>query len=398
MFRRGGYRRNFGQRFGLYRSDVRARLKRPAIWLHAVSVGEVAVALKLAKAIRKLDSGSRFVLTTTTTTGFAFAERNALPAMEVIYAPLDFWPAMRLAFAAIQPRKIALMEAEVWPNLVAEAHARKIPVALVNARLSPRSERRFRRFRWLVAPTFRLLDLVCVQEQTDKERWLALGVQPDRIIRTGSIKYDPVESKAGSQIGRAKPSVFNTERPVLFGGSTHPGEEEILARAFLEIRTEFPTLLLFVAPRHTERVAEIRKKLESMSLRVALCSQIPSEVVSDCLLLDKTGELPAWYAVATVVFVGKSLTARGGQNPVEPILAGKPVIFGPHMKNFATLAAGLASNNAAIEVEDEGALKNAAVRLLRDPEERSRLVKNAERVLDTHRGATAQTAKLLLDL
>ncbi len=402
MFRRGGYRRNFGQRFALYGGAVRRRLReQPAIWLHAVSVGEVAVALKLASAIKPLQpTGSGLVLTTTTTTGFVFAEKNALPGMEVMYTPLDFWPIIRRAFAAIRPRAIVLVEAEVWPNLVAEAHTRKIPIALVNARLSPRSERRFRRFRWLVAPTFRLLDLVCVQEKQDLARWSALGVRPDRIVHTGSIKYDPGDLEHGSPIQTTGPvslSAFDPDRPLLFGGSTHRGEEETLARVFLRLRVEFPTLALFIAPRHTERAGEIRKKLENMSLRVSLASEMEraTDPKPDCLLLDKTGELRTWYPIATVVFIGKSLTAHGGQNPVEPILAGKPVLFGPHMENFATLAQTLIANRAAIEVTDEASLENSVSRLLKDPAERAGLVENAKQIIASHRGATKRTAELV---
>src|SRR6202030_801344 len=172
----------FGQRLGNYDAHLRARLYwKKSFWLHAVSVGEVTIALKLARQIRSLKPDQEFVLTTTTTTGFAFASRNAPDWMEVMYSPLDFWPIMRRAFATICPKAIILVEAEVWPNLVAEAHARKIPIALVNARLSPRSERRFRMFRGFVAPTFRLLDVVCVQNLEDSERWKALGVEEGKI-------------------------------------------------------------------------------------------------------------------------------------------------------------------------------------------------------------------------
>src|SRR6266480_372922 len=194
MFRRGGYREKFGQRMGIYDGDVRARLtKQRSIWLHAVSVGEVAIAFKLAAQLRAIQPDLFCVLTTTTTTGFAFANKDAPPWIEVMYSPLDFWPVMRRAFSVIRPARIVLVEAEIWPNLAAEAHARRIPLALVNARLSPRSERRFRRFQFLVAPTFRLLDLVCVQEPEDVDRWHRLGVERSRIKYTGSIKYDPAD-------------------------------------------------------------------------------------------------------------------------------------------------------------------------------------------------------------
>src|SRR5213595_1048026 len=193
MIRRGGYGEKFGQRLGIYDCEVCDRLsKQKSTWLHAVSVGEVNVALKLANSLRALEPGLHCVLTTTTTTGFALANRNALSWIEVMYVPLDFWPIMRRALVVIRPARILLIEAEIWPNLVAEAHARRIPIALVNARLSPRSEKRFRLFRFLVAPTFRLLDLVCVQESADVDRWQQLGVERTRIRHTGSIKYDPV--------------------------------------------------------------------------------------------------------------------------------------------------------------------------------------------------------------
>src|SRR5262245_2110549 len=191
MIRRGGYREKFGQRVGIYDGTVRNRLSgRRSTWLHAVSVGEVNIALKLANALRVLEPDLHCVLTTTTTTGFALARKTAPAWIEVVYTPLDYWPIMRRAFSVIHPARIVLVEAEVWPNLAAAAHARRIPIALVNARLSPRSERRYLRVRFLVASMFRLLDLVCVPELRDVERWTALGIPRNRIHVTGSIKFD----------------------------------------------------------------------------------------------------------------------------------------------------------------------------------------------------------------
>src|SRR5437016_1431110 len=245
MFRRGNYRHKFGQRLGIYDVDLRARLSaQKSTWLHAVSVGEVMIALKLAKAIRALGADARFVLTTTTTTGFAFASKSAPSWMEVLYTPLDFWPVMRRAFSMIRPAKIVLTEAEVWPNLAAEARRRRIPLALVNARLSPRSEKRFRRFRLFVAPTFRLLDLVCVPEPDDVDRWCALGVARSRIRQVGNIKYDPANVDVDPTIPekvRAELKIDN-DCPIVFGGSTHPGEEETLGKMFRELRAAFPNL------------------------------------------------------------------------------------------------------------------------------------------------------------
>ncbi len=410
MLRRGGYREKFGQRVGIYDSEVRNRLsnQRPT-WLHAVSVGEVNIALKLASALRPLEPDLHCVLTTTTATGFALARRTAPPWIEVMYTPLDYWPIMRRAFSVIRPARIVLVEAEVWPNLAAAAHARRIALSLVNARLSPRSERRYRRFRFFVAPTFRLLDLVCVPERGDVERWMALGVSRERIHVTGSIKFDPdvqtQNQSAGSMAGSRKfdrggSDAFSADSLVLFGGSTHRGEEEILVTIFLRLRDQFPSLRLFIAPRHVERLQEIRTHLSTLPLRVMLASEAFTGTAADadCILLDTTGDLQRWYGIASVVFIGKSLSAHGGQNPVEPILAGKPVVFGPHMENFATLAKTLVSNNAAVQVNDAGSLEGTIGELLRDSESRQRLVKNAHAALREHEGATARAATLIHEL
>jgi len=191
MFRRGGYRKDFGQRLGFYSSEWRRRLhgKSPT-WIHAVSVGEVVIALKLAEQLRALRPDLKCVLTTTTTTGHALAQKSAPSWMDVLYAPLDFWPVMRRAFRAIAPQRIILIEAEAWPNLVAEATRRKIPLVLANARLSPRSERRFRRFKVFVGPIFRRLNLICVPTPEDAERWKNLGAKTSQIHAVGNIKYD----------------------------------------------------------------------------------------------------------------------------------------------------------------------------------------------------------------
>jgi len=403
MIRRGGYREKFGQRLGIYDSKVRNRLSNQrSTWLHAVSVGEVNIALKLANALRALEPNLRCVLTTTTTTGFALARKTAPPWIEAMYMPLDYWSIMRRAFSVIRPTRIVLVEAEVWPNLAAAAHARRIPVALVNARLSPRSERRYRRFRFFVAPTFRLLDLVCVPERRDIERWAALGVPRNRIQLTGSIKFDPDVAKAEAVAASLWDATggFKSDSLVIFGGSTHPGEEEILAKVFLRLREHFPSLRLFIAPRHVERLQEIRAQLGAMPMRLTLTSKAlnPNAADADCMLLDTTGELQRWYGIATVVFIGKSLSAHGGQNPVEPILAGKPVVFGPHMENFATLAKTLVSNNAAMQVNDTHSLERTLGELLRDSESRRRLVENAHTALSEHKGGTARTAKLVHEL
>jgi 3-deoxy-D-manno-octulosonic-acid transferase len=401
MFRRGGYREKFGERLGIYDRHLRAFLywKKP-IWLHAVSVGEVTIALKLAKEIRDLREDQHLVLTTTTTTGFAFANRNAPDWITVMYSPLDFWPIMHRAFDAIRPIKVILVEAEVWPNMLAEARSRKIPIALINARLSPRSEKRFRIFRRFVAPTFALLDRVCVQNPDDIQKWKALGVDEARIRSVGSIKYDPENVQIDPKLSRDVLAGFGLQnRTVIFGGSTHAGEEKILGEVFRALRQDFVDLLLVLAPRHTERTPEVERELKEMKLQVVRRSQPPAvDPFLNCLLIDTTGELSHWYAAATLVFVGKSLLAHGGQNPAEAILASKPVLFGPHMENFRALAEALIQGGGAIQVSSATELRRIMTHLLANPEKREKMVNTAREVLETHRGATARTAQLVVDL
>jgi 3-deoxy-D-manno-octulosonic-acid transferase len=401
MLRRGNYRNKFGQRLGFYDRETRAALAAgPQTWLHAVSVGEVMVALKLASKMKEHEPSLRIALTTTTTTGFALARKQAPEWIEVLYTPLDFWPIMRRAFEIIRPTRVVLVEAEVWPNLTAIAHRKKIPIALVNARLSPRSERRFRKFNYFVRPYFQKLDLICVPEQDDVARWVSLGVDSTRIHPVGSIKFDPTNVAPRPEMPRAVLDKLGIDpaRPILLDGSTHPGEEEILARIFQQLRREFPALFLIIAPRHVERTREIAAQLRALGVSSIRRSEAGTASAADCLLLDTTGELRDWYSVATVVFMGKSLTARGGQNPVEAIVADRPVVFGPHMENFASLARVLVAAGGALQPNDELALTTDLEALLRNPGERERLVRQARGVLDTHRGATERTAELLASL
>ena len=401
MVRRGNYAPKFGQRFGIYSREVRARLasSRP-VWLHAVSVGEVNVALKIAAAIRALNPGINFALTTTTTTGFAVANKRAPEWIEVLYSPLDFYPVIRAALRAFRPRQLVLVEQEIWPNMVAETCAKGLSVSLVNARLSPRSERRFLRFRRYVRPLLRQLDLVCVQYPEDVARWEKLGVDPATIQMTGSIKYDhaATESNCDQQRELLRELGVARDAPVLVAGSTHRGEEDTLARVWQDLRQEFPNLFLVVAPRHTERAGAIYQMFHNRGVNASLRSTSKAQPPTDALIVDTTGELQQWYELATIVFIGKSLATRGGQNPVEAINAGAPVIFGPHMENFAALSRALVEANGAVQINTESELLATIRDLLQNPERRDGIVRSGREVLHVHQGAAARTAQLLQNL
>jgi len=399
MIRRGQYRHKFWQRFGIYSPRVLDKIRgRGRTWMHAVSVGEVMIALKLIRAMKDADPTLEFVLSTTTSTGFKLAARAKCAWLEPIYNPLDFFFSARRAVRTIRPRRLILVEAEVWPNIVCEARKAGAKLALVNTRLSPRSEKRYRTVRWITAPLFNQLDVLCLQEPEDVDRWESLGIETSRLRVTGSIKYDD-----GALTPRPKRDFRPVLRslgipdtaPVLLGGSTFDGEEAILAEVFKKLRPDYPDLFLIVVPRHFERAADVAAQLERSGLRIARRTQPQTGPTPDALLVDTTGELRDWYDCATVVFVGKSLTARGGQNPAEPVAAGVPVIFGPHMQNFATLTSQFLRHDGAIEVSDAESLTLAVDRLLKAPALRSSLTANAARCLMAHRHATSRTVEIL---
>ena len=399
MTRRGNYRHKFGQRFGIYSAGVREKLAgMNRVWVHAVSVGEVNIALKLIQSLREEDPGLAFVLSTTTSTGFKLAVSRKSAWLEPIYSPLDFYPIVRRVVGLIRPRCLILVEAEVWPNLLWEVRQIGAKTALVNARLSPRSEKRYRLARWITAPIFNQLDLLCLQEPRDADRWKSLGLDPAKLVLTGSVKFD--DGATAHRTARDFRPVLEgigipKGAPVLLGGSTFEGEEVILAEVYKELRRSHPDLFLILVPRHHERAAAVARQLEMTGLTVLRRTNSLPEGRPDVLLVDTTGELAGWYLCATVVFVGKSLCAKGGQNPAEPITAGVPVIFGPHMQNFSTLTRSFLQVDGAMQVNNANEIHNAVSALLASPDRRAAMVANAAKCLEIHRGATNKTVDLL---
>ncbi len=410
MRRRNGRWRDLAQRIGWHNDETQAAIaalpQRKRFWVHAVSVGEVGVAQKLIVRLLRQHSDLGIVLSTTTPTGHAlateFAARHA-GRIVAIYNPVDLPGVGRLMLGRIQPTHIVLVEAEVWPNLTSAATRLGIPVSLVNARLSPRSERRYRKFRWLVEPVFRMLHQVLVQEEADTARWLGLGVDAERIRLTGSIKYDP----EGSLVPAAKIDELRcvltqtgiaSAQPILLAASTHAGEEIELARVFQHLREIIRDLVLLIVPRHVERRAEISSALQTLGLSPALRSDSASRVDSNApvFLIDTTGELAAWQHLATLVVVGKSFLSKGGQNPAEAALAQKPVLFGPHMENFTPLVDLLLKKRGAQQVADFNELESACLTLLQDRAKTSAMAQAGHTALKAHEGATQRSITHLL--
>ena len=400
-----GYGIGLGQRFGRYADEIRARLAaQPApVWICSISVGETLVALKIARAIRARDPQSRVVLSVTTSTGYELLLREAaaLDWLIPLYNPIDFTFAARAAIAAIQPRVLVLTEGGIWPNLLSAARRAGIRIVLAGARLSPRSERRWRRFGSIARTVWNFFDLVCVPEADDVARFEGIGVARDRIRHTGSVKFDNAAKDTPSREAqlRALAQPLGFSGPLIVGGSTWAPEEQALADTLKKLRAEFPTLRLILVPRHVERAATIVGELIHAGLRVALRSKLPASGEADVLLVDTTGELRDWYTLATVVFVGKSLpgiSETGGQNAGEPAALGLPVVFGPHMENFAPLVAHLLKDSAAVQIADASALPAAIRTLLADAEQRSAIGTRARAALVQHQGATTRTAECIV--
>jgi 3-deoxy-D-manno-octulosonic-acid transferase len=395
MLRRGGFRTCLLERATIYQ-------KRPdephaTVHLHAVSVGEAMLALKLIHAWLAHEPHRRFVLATGTATGHQVATAAAIPTLRVTYAPLDFRWMVRRYLDRFQPRQIVLIEGEAWPHLMLECHQRGIPVTLVNARMSPRSQRRYRRFADTLRPLFSTLEAVALQEPGDSEIWQALGVATSRIHHTGSLKFDPAGGAAPVRKTefQAMLDAFGKNLRIVLAASTHPGEEAWIASA---IRNAAPDALPVIVPRHAERRAEVKNSLERAGFHVVLRSAFKApEAPADrgcAFVIDSTGELRDWTAHADVVVIGKSFLANGGQNPAEAIIAGKPLVCGQHMENFEPLADRLTAAGGCLRATDQATL-TAAIRMALDAESAAALTRAATTILATHQGATQRILQLL---
>jgi 3-deoxy-D-manno-octulosonic-acid transferase len=394
MLRRGGFSTRLGERAAVYTTPLEYE-PCGAVHVHAVSVGEAMLALKLIREWMVRNPGQRFVLATGTATGHAVATAAAIPGLRVTYSPLDFPSMVRRYLNRFEPSQIVLIEGEVWPHLLLACRKRSIPVRLVNARMSPRSAARFRRFSVWLRPVYRLLDAVAVQEAEDAEIWETLGIERKNIHHTGSLKFDP---GSGARPARRPEfqkmlDAFGKNRPVILAASTHAGEDAFIAAA---IREADPEALAVLVPRHAERRAEVMADLEKAGFLVKLRSSEPAATGDRryVFVIDSTGELRDWTAHADVVVIGKSFLSTGGQNPCEAVLAGKPVVFGPHMENFQPLSSRLIASGSCISANDAAQLSQAIVTAL-DQEKALAMTRRASAVLAAHDGATRRILDLL---
>lgn len=402
MARRGGYARNFLQRFGRYAPEVRTQLAGGGrVWIHAVSVGEVGVALRLIQELRAARPTLRFLLSTTTSTGHAVARKQLDPETPLIYFPLDVPPISRRVVRLIRPRALLLIENEMWPNLIRTARKNDIPVVMINARISAHSFGGYRLLHFLTRRLLPQFTAFFAQGQPDADRLIALGAPADRVHVMGSAKYDLAPTgDGGAEKARTALDAagFTPDRPTLLGGSTWAGEEAALLDTLVALRTQIPNLALVLVPRHAERRAEVLREIETRHLAVVSRSTMKKTERPDVLLVDTTGELRNFYEVADVIFVGKSLTARGGQNIIEPAVCAKPILVGPNMQNFESIMPDFLAAQAVLQVGATGELRTAAARLLKNPSEAQAMGLRAAQVVRAKAGALHATVNELTTL
>ncbi|HEV8541643.1 MAG TPA: 3-deoxy-D-manno-octulosonic acid transferase [Verrucomicrobiae bacterium] len=406
MYRRGGWQEGFQERFGRYPTRLKAALtNRHILWIHAVSVGEVNIATQLIRTIEARLPNLKLVVSTTTSTGMAELRKRLPSHIEKIYYPVDRKKYVSRALRVLSPEAIVLVEAEIWPNFLWTARARGIPVFLVNARLSDKSFRGYRRFGFLFHQLFRAFAGVGVQNENDRERLLELGAKPEAVRAVGNLKFDGavLSERASLDVTTLLQKLgVQPGDPVIVAGSTHAGEEAILARIAKRLQRDFPGLFLIVVPRHFERGKEAGSDVQAAGLKSAYRTDISAassfrRASIECLLVNTTGELRDFYRAATVIFVGKSLAGEGGQNPIEPAALGKPILFGPNMQNFASIADAFLKAGGAIQVRDENELEQSFRELLRNPERRQQIGQKGLEVVRANRGSMDRTVDMIVE-
>ncbi len=379
-----------------YRAGLRERLgggrgaAPGAIWVHAASVGE---ALSAARLMAELRARGHAVKATTSTLAGRDLLRARLPDVEAELAPLDHPLCVDRALDRISPAGLVLVEAELWPGLITGASRRELPIALVSGRLGEASLERRQGLRWLLSSPLRRISCFGMRDAGDARRMSRLGVDPKRIAVTGDLKLDPPVPGAvlGEALGRALGG-----GEVVVAGSTHPGEEVLLLRALERVEAAGRRPLLVLAPRRPERADAIRRVAEEQGRKAVLRSALAGAALlpGQVLILDGLGELAALYGLATVSFVGGSLVPAGGHNLLEPVQAGSPLLFGPHVDSCRDLARALLDAGAALQVEDEASIASAVLRLL-EPDVARAMRDAGEAMLTAHAGTVSRSADLV---
>ncbi len=385
----------FLERFGhVAAEDLSIIGSKPVIWLHAVSVGESIAARPLLKALRALYPDHAILVSNTTETGRAIS--STFPEKDLcIYFPFDFLPAVRTALRSIRPALIIIMETEIWPNFTREATSLGIPVMLANGRISDRSFGRYLKFAWFFRHSLRQFSSLCMQTEIDRERIIAIGAAPEQTVVTGNLKYDipfhPVEEEEKAEL-RRQYAIPDTLMAIV-AASTHPGEEELILSAYLELLKTCDNLFLLLVPRHPERATEVAVLLERVTLpyrrrtTITLSDETPFQA-GEVLLVDTIGEMMGLYALSDLAFVGGSLKPTGGHNLLEPASLGIPSLFGPYMNNFREIADLVLKYGAGIQIKEPEKLAETVRTVVTNSTLRQVLGQNGLKMMRDNGGAT----------
>ena len=376
--REPGYRDSVGERFGVYRCEKPEKL----VWVHAVSVGEARAAAPLVRGLTALLPDHRVLVTCTTAAGRDTLKQVYGDSILAAYLPYDYPEAVQAFLAHFQPRLGVLMETEVWPNLLAACAAKGVPVVLANARLSEKSARGYLRVRSLAEPAFASLALACAQSEADAARLRSVGAR--RVELTGNLKFDVGPEPEQLAAGRAWRAALG--RPVLLLASTREKEETLL----LNHVPREEKVLVVVVPRHPQRFDEVASLAQSRRSREA--TPAPTHQVH---LGDTMGEMPFYYAACDVALIGGSFMPLGGQNLIEALAAGAPVVVGPHMFNFAEATRLALEAGAALQEPDAASAVKRALALLHDGRERRHMSEAGRKLCQRHRGATERHLGLI---
>ena len=384
-----------------------------SIWIHAVSVGEVLAARALLPDLRERYPRLRIFLSTTTLTGQQIAAKNLQYVDQVFYFPFDLGFVVQRTLRLVRPRLFVMMETEIWPNLLRACHRAGVKTALVNGRISGRSYPRYRLVRPLFRRVLQHVDRFCMQSDESARRIIDLGAPRERVSVTGSLKFDSLEFPDGmgpsdggfrtTDRGRNRVLRYfrvSPDRPVVIAASTLKGEEDPILEAFLRIRASMPNALLVIAPRKPERFDDAERLARAAGYTVARRTElrVDAEPRQQVVILDTIGELAQLFQIATAVFVGGSLVDAGGHNILEPAVFGKPIVFGPHMENFAEIAQTFLDNGAAIQIREDRELEPVLIALLGDPVRRASLGAAARALVEANRGARVKSLAVLAEL
>jgi len=396
---KGKWRGFSRQRFGVFQQELLARIKGPcAIWLHAVSVGEVIASLPLYDEIRRNYPSARIVVSTVTPTGNHIA-RERFKGAAVIYLPLDISFITDKVAQIIKPKVLLIAETEIWPNLITSVKKSGAKIVIFNGRVSNKSFKNYSAVRTMLKKILKKIDLFLMQSKADADRITCLGAPDGRVKVSGNLKFDAAltSGKADEREGFRKKLGLQPDEGLLIAGSTHPGEEEIILRGFRKLSAEFPKLRLLIAPRHTERYSAVSGLVRSAGFKprsVSKSDHSPSRI-EDVYVLDVMGILARLYSAGDIVFIGGSFIRKGGQNPLEAAYYSKAILFGPHMHNFEGIAGSLLSAKAAMCVSDEEDLVRSVRMLLHDPDGRGAMGERARSVLEANAGVAEKDLELI---